>query len=612
MLDEEGNPVYVYETVKNADGTDMLDEEGNPVYVTEYDETINEDVPVRKKVVKDIDDAAWVLKADGSGHLANGKISWDSEGQLNVSGNIGQVNGDKIGPWTLVEEADGKKYITDEERINTFGSDGSFVIGGNNGISKNESNIQFGNSNNGFSIDTNGNLTFGSGVTLSWNNVTDNNNVATKSDIPSLDDYVTEEQLRGTLFTEIGDNWIKTANVICKELDTLPDANIDKINIKDNTIKCVTENGDINLKISSNPINSDFIDSLSEGNMVDETVNSITPAAQPPTVFSNVGNNLKTVNAGSSMIKYRTNKEAHYSGNNNMINTDGDDLYCNRIGFVYGNSKLDIEVAVGIYNISSPSAYNANTSKLLLTNKASYEYSDTGSIINNPGSYSGAKLPKWTIFGSNNITPGWGRPAASTYVVGGNTGGNAGTTTFSGGHLLIYKYDNESNDYFSYKSYNFTNAWTDRLEPFKEPNTSNLLDWKYNTISDIIIEDDGIYAIEVCFEPNSIGVVDMSTSDEVTYCVVCPFKTHIQQALPNDFVEIGKDGIIVYNKKNTLSVGKGDVIISSKILDANGYDTFNFIGIKLNDEGIYLGTGSNNWEKLNIAKMKELGILGEE
>lgn len=351
-LDADGNPVYVYETVKNADGTDMLDEEGNPVYVTEYDETLNEDVPVRKKVVKDIDDAAWALKADGSGHLANGKISWDSEGQLNVSGNIGQVNGDKIGPWTLVEESDGKKYITDEERINTFGNDGSFKIGGDNGILGNDNGIQFGDGENGFSLDTNGNLTFGSGVTLSWNNVTDNNNVATKSDIPSLDDYVTKDYLNGDVFTEIGENWIKTADITCKTLDTIPDEEIDKIKIQDNTICCIGNDGKQNLIISSNNVNT-------------ELIGEILASTQEYTSNLLYVHDMSFVYLDNSINNFEYTNSTEYTN----ISTP------EKIGYCTKNSKLSFQpcvipykVAQTLVNINSNSQYVNNSNWEIVDN----------------------------------------------------------------------------------------------------------------------------------------------------------------------------------------------------------------------------------------------------
>lgn len=108
------------------------------------------------KTIKSSDDS-WMIDKDGSGHLANGNIEWGVEGNLNIAGKItvggntvsddgenipGEVNigsGVSVGPWKTFESGE-VSYIGDADSTgdstNYFGSDGTFKIGGVNGIFK--------------------------------------------------------------------------------------------------------------------------------------------------------------------------------------------------------------------------------------------------------------------------------------------------------------------------------------------------------------------------------------------------------------------------------------------------------------------------------------------
>lgn len=115
------------------------------------------------------------FRSDGSGHMATGNIWWDTVGNLNVKGKVNGLIGSTMGPWKTFTSGS-VNYIADGESTsaskNYFGSDGSFGLGGTNGITKNANgNIQFGNTNTGFSLDTSGKLIFGKDVTLSWSKI---------------------------------------------------------------------------------------------------------------------------------------------------------------------------------------------------------------------------------------------------------------------------------------------------------------------------------------------------------------------------------------------------------------------------------------------------------
>ena len=97
-LDENGNKKikYKYELV--------LDKDGKPIYVKKQKKYT---IPLRPEDAKDGEEcAAWVLAADGSGHLAKGKISWKANGDITLGEGVtlkwGQVEEkpDIIGEFT--------------------------------------------------------------------------------------------------------------------------------------------------------------------------------------------------------------------------------------------------------------------------------------------------------------------------------------------------------------------------------------------------------------------------------------------------------------------------------------------------------------------------------
>ena len=85
----------------------------------------------------------WKIDNDGTGYLAKKNIQWNENGDLTVKSVNGTVTigeGVGVGPWNTFEE-DGVSYIGDKESFssstNVFGSDGTFKVGGSQGIVKN-------------------------------------------------------------------------------------------------------------------------------------------------------------------------------------------------------------------------------------------------------------------------------------------------------------------------------------------------------------------------------------------------------------------------------------------------------------------------------------------
>lgn len=94
---------------------------------------------------------------EGDGYVANKNIEWDKNGNLTVkgtiNGTIGGGAGDTIGPWTTIVENE-VTYVADGNSLSAsktyFGDDGSFKLGGDEGITRGSS----------------GNITIGSSVTF--------------------------------------------------------------------------------------------------------------------------------------------------------------------------------------------------------------------------------------------------------------------------------------------------------------------------------------------------------------------------------------------------------------------------------------------------------------
>ena len=179
---------------------------------------------------------AWQIKNHGDGYLAAGNIRWDSSGNLlvngKINGNIASESGDTVGPWKVTKSSN-TTYIHDgntQSASNTFfGNDNSFRIGGTLGIRGSKTaGISIGNTSGGkgITVGTDGAVTFGDNVKLSWGNVTDKPadlGGLTETDVTNIigttitKDYIESKQVRATdiigdtitgkTIKSSGDNW---------------------------------------------------------------------------------------------------------------------------------------------------------------------------------------------------------------------------------------------------------------------------------------------------------------------------------------------------------------------------------------------------------------------
>ena len=130
--DSEGNIIYregEYEYALDAQGnkiqatdehnTPLVDAQGNPVYVYAADKDGNK-IPVPYTLSEE--ETAWILRADGTGHLANGNISWDGNGDLNVKGKI-------TGSIGIKETTDENVYVDGNIVITNDGKPTTIIAG---------------------------------------------------------------------------------------------------------------------------------------------------------------------------------------------------------------------------------------------------------------------------------------------------------------------------------------------------------------------------------------------------------------------------------------------------------------------------------------------------
>ena len=109
LLDEDGNKIQA----RDEDNRPLWTDQGDPIYALAIDPVTGENIPVPDRISED--ETAWILKADGSGHLAHGAISWNSEGVLETTGIVADdIKGDTIEGKTLrsSEKIDGTEDAT--------------------------------------------------------------------------------------------------------------------------------------------------------------------------------------------------------------------------------------------------------------------------------------------------------------------------------------------------------------------------------------------------------------------------------------------------------------------------------------------------------------------
>lgn len=446
----------------------------------------------------------WQIYNDGSGHLAKGNIYWTADGTLNA-----KINGSFDG-----------------------GSNGTLAGGAITWDSN--------------SVTLNKNLKMASGVSISWNQVSGTSNVANKSDIPSLDNYATKDYVdqNGGItedqFTELGDNWIKTTSVTCdnlnvRKVETKSSAK-DRIEIKDNHIYCINNSGDKNLIISSNALDTTYINKI--------LATGITGTED---VSTSLLNNI-TLSSGGSYTDFPYRNSDIWVSSGTIDSPNPKDL-----GYVLKGSTITCYMGVQACPTKSDK-YSVLQTNLLAASE-------------------------WVI------TEG----SAMTYVVGGSSATRP--TAKSGGYVLLYK-KNSAGQWEDYDQIALRGDWTDAVRPYQST-TSGTARWKTKGTSGttITIDEDGEYGILLGLEAGSV----YAKTATAIQSLVGYIDVTVNQNAPATYTEIGKDGIVVYDGTNILKLDSSGVEMKAK--SSVGSDKF--YGIKVTSTGLKLCKNGTSWVSWN-------------
>ena len=358
---------------------------------------------------------------------------------------------------------------------------------------------------------------------------------------------------------------IDVTNLSVNTLNTKPDNNQDKIVISDNYIYCLDGDSKRNLKISSDNINMNCLDAL------------FTPISEDNSnTYSNVPSWTSRGTGAYGGVNYINTKSVTSGQGTLSVSDDAtiDDINangkCSSIGYLFANTNISITLKVALCLLDS------------------YWGNETTTYKPVSGIY-------WNIIKGN--APGWGLT---------QTGGVSNNTN-TGGYLLVYKLNNENGIYEPYKQYSLSGTWkTTGDVSIGGMTINNSGNYKVKEVENINIDSDGMYGIEVVFEPYSITYEKTSATSVAPSDMYINARFTINTDLPNQYTEIGKNGLISFNEDNAIALDSNGVIMKSKNCE-NG--TYNFYGLKVNKSGIYIGNNNTDWKKLNLDKMIELGII---
>lgn len=361
-------------------------------------------------------------------------------------------------------------------------------------------------------------------------------------------------------------------------LETKPDVDTDKIHIEDNYIHCITNTGNKSLIISSNDVDPGELNTLFNPNAIinDNVVTDISFDATTTYQGATYACNSSIWRSSDSVTQKNLIVNYGYTENGDPINiaTSG-----SKVGYIYKNGKINANISLTLYDVSSPSF--------------------------NPNLTTGVLLKNWAIAQRSPITNGWGvtnngtivYPSVSpiipsnTIVDGDDT--TPGITPLSDiiGRILVYRADTNDGIYYKYV----------------EKEILGIASWRENTlarirtltITDIELADPGYYAVELCFNPNSFILLTSTTATNKNYYMRGGITTTIAQDAPADYMKIGKNGLVAFNGSTGFSIDDNNITMRAR-------NNNNFYGIKIAPAGIYIGDGNTTWKRLDTTKLFSL------
>lgn len=516
---------------------------------------------IEGKTVQSIPDSegniAWQLNNAGNGHLANGNISWNENGDVTFG------EGVKI-KWDNVDEKpeipEGGLSDTEKEEIITTVIDRSGItaetitgrtIQSSEPISEEDTDPTWQITNNGTGYlakknivwdetgkltanidggslgkqDENGkfpfewdednvyvnkNFVFDEGVGITWDNISGTENIASKDDIPVLDDYATKEyvdQNSGGFTTEIGNNWIKTANVTCENLkvskvDTKSNESGDKVTILGNTIQVLNDNDQPGLSISNNNINFKYSPEL----------------LKTSTSFESDDNGTEG---------YISIQKIYTSGSGEVLNGSGGETgpIC-EIGALNNTSMLSIKCAVRL-----TSGVQVSTSDYSITTK----------------------------------------------------------NTSSRPYIAIYKY-NDSTAEWDYAGKISCTTWDKVTSINSQPTTGTSYMYRFTSSDYYFKFDRGIYALGLVLPSQSITFNSNFINKAVQARV--DFNVYSIRRNLSSFVDIGKNGIVINSEKGNIYMDNSNIVMSMGTSES-------MYGIKITPNGMYYSNGGSTWTAWN-------------
>lgn len=457
-----------------------------------------------------------VFNSDGSGHLVNGDISWGSTGSVALGSNVSiswnnvdglqeelnskigataatQITNDALSTYKVTaENLEGAiikaDYICDRND-NSFYLDGEGVFGlGKDAIRYDGDDLFI----TGDNVHINGDVKINGTAVL--------NSIDPNVDSDAYNRFAEMSQL---VVEDLVAESIEAAVVRTDRLETKPDNNKDKIHIEDNYIHCLNGYGEKNLIISSDNVNTDYVDFIFVDKYTQENAD----------VFNGI---TISTSSGNSSFPY-TNSAHWYHVNNEPT----------KIGRICKGSTINFYAGLTLWT-QSPAYYNS---------------------MNTTGQLSG---DSWSITKGTDIPSV--SPDISTYIID----GGATPTGSGGGYIMIYRADSENGAYTQYKSQKFSNSWVDTSSPWTSSTIKKENKFKTNSLS-TTIDHNGYYAVKLCLEPNSVRY-----SSTGTRTMVGLFDINITQDIPDTYTEIGKNGIITYNNGTAMMVDNNGFIVKAR------------------------------------------------
>lgn len=601
--DSEGNIIYKegeYEYATDAYGNKiqavdesnrpLWDAQGDPIYVYAVDAN-GDKIPVPDTLSDE--ELAWILRSDGSGHLANGNISWGKAGNVEFGPNVTigwndewnekipevpeqitdehisniatttitkeyieskeivakDIKGDTITGKTIQssesiseEDTDPTWQITNDgagylaKKNITWESDGTLnaningsFSGGNNGTIAGGA-LTWDDS----AVKVHKNFVFDEGVGITWENITGTENIATKDDIQNAGLSDTDREKLNTVITK---DSIQTDTLVA---DNLTVRNLNTKNTESlSTTRNVIVAKDNYLKVYNNVGN--VATTLTSDNLIDFDV-ADGDVEEENTNDSNYVQQVKFEETGVSVWTHQTVQNLRFDIGDITFKQIGDNV-----------ESADISVSYGVRACSgSPSASSLTA---------------WGAIL----PYGKKSSPRGDIQdGSFQILSSYGKQPK----------------------ICLYK-KLDDGTYESEPSYTQTETLNNNARTVSEtfPASSSQdpqgrvkysYDCSHIDINSISIP--GTFKISIIFPRGSI----VAKKDFDNYLRLSVNTTLTISKAFGDFVFIGKDGIIVNTDKNTFILNNDGTVLKSGTKSR-------YFGIKVTPSGMYFCNGGNTW-----------------